>query len=58
MAEPQNPERLLKVENLDGNQTVISDFVKRGGDWFEINFAETGSFQIFVIGVEISEVRP
>src|SRR5579872_781243 len=48
----------IKIENLYRHIAVVANFVKRGGDGSKINFPETGTFQVFVVGVEIREMRP
>ena len=48
---------LVKVEYFDGNIAAIADLFQSGRNGFEIDVAETRSFQVLIIGMEMGEMR-
>ena len=48
----------FEFKNFNRNVAVVTDVFQRGGDRFEVNFAETGAFEVLIIGVEVGEIGP
>src|SRR5204862_5933639 len=48
----------IEIKHLDGYPSVVAHVEERRGYWAEVHFSEAGPLQIFVIGMEIREMRP
>ena len=48
----------VELEDFDGDEAVVADFLQRGGDGFEIDFPKARTFQVLVVRMKVGEVRP
>src|SRR5687767_10125868 len=48
----------VELEDLDRNVTVITHLLEHSNDWDEVDLSKSQSFEVFVVGMKIREIRP